>query len=311
MINTDRLTVLLAAARRRSFTAAAQDLFLTPSAVSQQVAALEREVGATLFERSRRGVELTEPGRVLVRHAEVVLRRLADAQAEVHAITSGTSGRLVLGSFPTATAAFVAVAVAELQHRHAGIKVRMFDGEPYESVRKLNARELDVAVVFDLPNWPAYRTYDGSLVGDAHDLELIFLCDDPFLVMLPRGHRLQDRQQLRIEDLRDERVVGSSNDCAPWGRDFRRLCGAAGFEPDLEPLYASSDFQAQQAFVAAGLGVSLLPSLTRDSARPDIVVLPLVDGPIRRVTAAFRRGGYRSAAATKIVDILLELVKRP
>lgn len=307
-IRAGRLVVLVAAAERGSFAAAAQDLFLTPSAVSQQVASLEREVGAMLFERSSRGVELTEPGRVLVRYAGAIVHHLADAQAEVDAITSGTAGRLALGSFPTATAAFVATAVAELQRRHERITVRVFDDEPYECVRRLNARELDLAVVFDLPSWPAYRTYDGSQVGRADDLELVHLCDDPFSVMLPQGHRLQDRGELSVEDLRHERVVGSSNDCAPWGRDLRRLCATAGFEPDFEPLYASADFQAQQAFVAAGLGISLLPSLTMGSERPDIVVLPLHGGPVRRVSAAFRRNAYRSPAAVEMVEVLLGLV---
>lgn len=308
MISTDRLTVLLAAARVGSFAGAADALFQTPSAISQQIATLEREVGAILFERSRRGVRLTIAGHALQRHAEVVLNHLADAQSEIEALVSGETGRVQFGSFPTATATFAASAVAIFQARFPRAEVRFTDGEPYESFARLKARQLDLAVVFDLAGWPAYRTYEGRVVGSESDVSLTSLCEDPFLVMLSPGHRLAERRHLELDDLRNERITGSSNDCAPWGTDLRRLCEAAGFTPALEPLYCSADFQAQQAFVAAGLGISLLPSLAQLNARRDIVLRPLRGGPVRRVHVAFPAGAYRSAATTALVAILQELV---
>ena len=307
MISTDRLAVLLAAARAGSFAAAADLLFQTPSAVSQQIATLEREVGTTLFERSRRGVQLTAAGRALQSHAEAVLHRLADAQAELEDIASVASGRVSFGSFPTATATFAASAVAIFQDRHPGVEVRFTDGEPYESIARLKLRELDLAVVFDLESWPAYRSYAGRLVGSPSDIELVDLCEDPFLVMLPPRHRLAAKPELDLDDLRLERITGSSNDCAPWGADLRRLCDEAGFQPVLEPLYCSADFQAQQAFVAAGLGISLLPSLAMVNLRDDIVLRPLRGGPVRRVHVAFPSGAFRSTAATTLVTILREV----
>ncbi len=308
MISTERLAVLLAAARAGSFAAAADLLFQTPSAVSQQIANLEREVGTLLFERSRRGVQLTAAGHALHRHAEAVFNRLADAQAEIDALTSGAIGRLAFGSFPTATATFAASAVAVFQDRHPGVEVRFTDGEPYESIVRLKLRELDLAVVFDLESWPVYRSYAGRTVASASDIEVVDLCEDPFLVMLSPDHRLTKKRELKLDDLRHERITGSSNDCAPWGADLRRLCGAKGFQPMLEPLYSSADFQAQQAFVASGLGLSLLPSLAIVNVRDDIALRPLRGGPIRRVQVAFPAGAYRSAAVEALVAILRELV---
>ncbi len=307
MISTDRLAVLLAAARAGSFAGAAEMLFQTPSAVSQQIATLEREVGATLFERSRRGVQLTTAGQALQRHAEIIMNRLADARSEIEALISGETGRLRFGSFPTATASFAASAVAIFQQRYPKVEVRFVDGEPYENFARLKMRELDLAVVFDLKSWPAYRTYEGRPVGSESDVELVDLCEDPFLVMLPPDHRLAARRDLELGDLRDERITGSSNDCAPWGADLRHLCGEEGFAPVLEPLYSSADFQAQQAFVAAGLGVSLLPTLAQVNVRQDIILRPLRGGPIRHVHVAFPTGAYRSAATTALVAILREL----
>lgn len=294
MISIDRLPVLLAAARAGSFSAAADLLFLTPSAVSQQVAALERDVGATLFERSRRGVELTTAGRALHGHAEAVVNRLADAQAEIDALVSGDAGRVVLGSFPTATARFAAG------------EARLVDGEPYESVVRLKRRELDLAVVFDLPTWPVYRSYEGRPTASPEDVELVDLCEDAFQVMLPAGHPLARKRLLGLDDLRGERITGSSNDCAPWGAELRRLCQEVGFEPLLEPLYCSADFQAQQAFVASGLGLSLLPSLVV-GVRDDIVLRPLRGGPVRRVRLAFPSGAFRSAATSALVSVLRKM----
>lgn len=306
MVNPDRLRVLLAAARAGSFSAAADVLFLTPSAVSQQIAALEREVGAALFERGRRGVDLTTAGEALHRHAEAVANRLADAQAEIDALVAGETGRVTLGSFPTATASFVAASVALFQRRHPGLEVRLVDGEPYESVRRLKLRELDVAVVFDLASWPVYQSYEGRPTAASGDIELVDLCEDPFLVMLPAEHPLASKPTLELGDLRGERITGSSNDCAPWGSDLRGLCREVGFEPILEAFYCSADFQAQQAFVAAGLGLSLLPALAI-GVRDDIVLRPLRGGPVRRVRLAFPSGAFRSTATTALVSVLRDL----
>lgn len=306
MLGTERLRTLLAVARTGSFAAAAGDLYLTPSAVSQQMAALEREAAAVLFERNRRGVRLTDAGRALVAHAEVVVARLADARAELEAIGAGGAGRLRFGSFPTATATFVARAVAAFGARHPGVELRFFDGEPYESAARLKARELDLAVVFDLSCWPVTVDYDGQPVCAEGDLDCVELFADPFAVLVPAGHPLEACAEVAVEQLAGERVVGSPRRCAPWGADLERLCRLAGFEPVFEDRYRSADFQAQQAFVAAGRGLTLLPRLARGAVRDDVVVRPLVDGPVRHVKLATPAGAYRSPAVAAMVDVLCE-----
>ena len=304
MINSDRLEMLLAAARAGSFSAAAKKLFLTPSAVSQQIAALERDVGVALFERSRHGVRLTTAGQSLHRHAEAVANRLADAQIEIDSLVSGGSGRVVVGSFPTATAAFVAEGIARFRRVHPQVEVRLVDGEPSDSVLQLKMRELDLAVVFDLPSWPAYRSYEGREVAARDDIEIIHLCDDPFLVMLPIQHRLTSKTELDVVDLRGERITVSSGNSAPWGADLRRVCDEVGFEPLLDPMCSSYDFQAQQALVAAGFGLSLLPTLAAVNVRSDIILRPLRMGPARRVGVAFPAGAYRAPITKELVALL-------
>nr|MBA2282714.1 LysR family transcriptional regulator [Acidimicrobiia bacterium] len=206
MISSDRLEVLIVAARVGSFSGAAKILFLTPSAVSQQIAALERDIGTALFERSRNGVRLTTAGQVLYGHAEAVVNRLTDARAEIAALVSGEAGRVVLGSFPTATASFVATAVARFRQHHPQVEVSLVDGEPADSVLRLKRRELDLAVVFDLPSWPAHRTYQGRDAALPGDIDIVPLCDDPFLVMLPVDHPLTAKAHLDVTDLRGERI---------------------------------------------------------------------------------------------------------
>lgn len=294
----------MAAAQAGSFTAAAEVLFLTPSAVSQQIALLERECGVVLFERSRRGVLLTEAGRSLLVHAEDVLARLGDAQAELAAVAAGNGGRLRFGSFPTATAAFAARAVAAFSARFPAVVLSLVDGEPYEMLRRLVAREIDLALVFDLEHWPAAMDYEGVLVCAGDDVELIDLFDDPFLLVLPESHRLARRRVVRVEQLRDERIIGSPQACAPWGADLSRACAPHGFVPRFDASYQSTDFAAQQAFVAAGCGLTLVPRLATAGSHTGVVVRPLEDGPVRHIKMAVPTRAYHSPAVIAMIEII-------
>src|ERR687893_1699053 len=130
MLDVRRMRVLREVAARGSFSAAADALAYTQSAVSQQMAALEREAGTRLVERSARGVRLTEAGRALVRHADVILARLADAEAELEAIAGLRGGRVRLVSFPTAAATLMPRAIAMFRERHPGVELSLEPGEP-------------------------------------------------------------------------------------------------------------------------------------------------------------------------------------
>src|SRR5919199_2875059 len=129
MLDVRRMRVLREVAAQRSFSAAAEKLGYTQSAVSQQIAALEREAGSTLIERNPRGLRLTDAGEALVRHADKILARLAEAEAELEAIAGLRGGRLRLASFPTAGATLVPHAIAAFANRHPAVQLSLAEGE--------------------------------------------------------------------------------------------------------------------------------------------------------------------------------------
>lgn len=308
MLDERRVTMLLAVVEQGSFARAAAALSFTPSAISQQMAMLERDAGAMLFERTPRGVRLTPAGRALVRHAEAVRGHLLDARAEVAAIAEAAGGRLAFGSFPTATASVAAPAIAQFHGEHPDVDLEFVDGEPYESVAGLKARRLDLALVFALDKWPAARDYDGNLVARDDEIEMRHLFDDPFLLLLPKGHRLADpADEVKLVDLTEERIIGSPVGCAPWGMDLEHVCQAAGVELMFEAVYRSADFQAQQALVASGLGITLLPRLALSALRDDVVVRPLMHAPVRRVLLAWAAGAYQTMSMRAMADIICSL----
>src|ERR671932_1165098 len=174
MLDVRRMRVLREVARRGSFSAAAESLAYTQSAVSQQIAALEREAGTRLVERSARGVRLTDAGRALVEHADAILARLADAEAELEAIAGLRGGRLRLASFPSAGATIMPEAIARFRERHPAVELTLEPAEPEPSIAKLRAGEVDIA----LDITPGFRppADDG--------IERVHLLDDPMYVAL-------------------------------------------------------------------------------------------------------------------------------
>src|SRR5947207_6091407 len=192
MLDVRRMRVLKEVAAQRSFSAAAEKLGYTQSAVSQQIAALEREAGSILIERHPRGIRLTDAGEALVRHADKILARLAEAEAELEAIAGLRGGRLRLGSFPTAGATLMPKAIAEFSSRHPGVELSLAEAEPDESLPRLKAGELDLILVDDSP------------LTDDEDVEYTHLLDDPLHLALHPDHPLVSRRRLRFEDLAAE-----------------------------------------------------------------------------------------------------------
>src|SRR6478752_8512662 len=146
MLDVRRMRVLREVAQRGSFSAAADALSYTQSAVSQQIAALEREAGSRLVERSARGVRLTDAGRALVSHADVILARLADAEDELQAIAGLRGGRLRVAAFPSACSTLMPLAVARFRERHPGVELSLHPAEPDDALRLLRAGDCDVAL---------------------------------------------------------------------------------------------------------------------------------------------------------------------
>jgi DNA-binding transcriptional LysR family regulator len=301
MLDVKQLRVLKAVAEHGSFSAAAEALSYTQPAISQQIAALERSAGATLVDRTSRGVRLTDAGRALVDHAHVVLARLAAAEAELDAIAGVRGGRVRLGSFPTASAALLPPALARFKDRHPDVELTFFEKEPEDAIQMLRAGELEVAIVFEFHNlsqaeWD--RLYGGA--------ELHPLVDDPMYLALPLGHPLAHKPRVRLQDLSDELWIQEGNPRNPCGRLHQAACVNAGFDPRIG--FRSDDYNVVQGMVAAGVGVSLLPSFALANVRDDIVVRSLgKSAPARQIAAATLAGGYRSPATEAMLDILREV----
>src|SRR6266511_3847298 len=171
MLDVKRMRVLREVAKQGSFSAAAEELSYTQSAVSQQIAALEREAGTTLVERGARGIRLTDAGEAVVRHADAVLATLAEAEAELEAIAGLRGGRLRLASFSTAGATLVPLAIATFRAQHPAVELSLVEADPENSVPMLKAGELELALIFE-PNGITEHPDGGGV-------ERLHLLDDP------------------------------------------------------------------------------------------------------------------------------------
>lgn len=302
VFETRHLLTLQSAAKLGSFAAAADALSFTPSAVSQQIAVLERTAGAVLFERGHSGARLTDAGEALLSHAEVVLARLALAERELQAIADRRGGWLRFGSFTSATATFAAEALERFREQHPVVGLKFFDGEPYESAARLKARELDLAVVFDLDVWAMGTAYDGRSVCDDDELECIELFDDPFLLVMRRDHALASCTTIAVDDLQDEMIIAG----APWIDALAARWEASSRSPHVDSSCRATGFEAFQALVAAGRGLTLMPRLALGWLRDDLIARPLGDAPVRHVKVATPAGAYRSPATIAMLDLLVE-----
>src|SRR5919112_2497010 len=296
MLDVRRLRVLREVAAGGSFSAAADALAYTQSAVSQQIAALEREAGIRLVDRNARGVRLTDAGRALVDHADAILARLADAEAELEAIAGLRGGRLRLASFPSAGATIMPEAIARFRARHPAVELTLEAYEPEPSIAKLRAGEVDL--VLDITAGFRPPRDDG--------VERTHLIDDPMYVCLPAGHPLAHKRDLKLEELAEESwILGTTGSC-PDASIFLHSCQLAGFEPHV--TFNSDDYFAIQGFVAAGVGASFIPDLALISVRDDIVVRSLGPRPPARVVwAATLKDSFRSPAKQAMLDVLVEV----
>jgi len=181
MLNVQRLRVLKAVAESGSFSRAAETLSYTQSAVSQAIATLEHETGATLLDRDRRGVRPTAVGAALVAHADAILARIGDAESDLEAIVAGGGGRLRMASFPTAGATLMPLAIAAFRARRPRVELSLAEAEPEEIVPRLRAGELDLALLFEFPD-------AGPLVG-GDGLRRADLLEDRMYLALPEHTR--------------------------------------------------------------------------------------------------------------------------
>lgn len=290
-METHLLEVFRTIARHGSITAAARSLRYTQSAVSRQIAVLEAEVGAQLFDRLPRGVALTEEGRTLLPHAEAILDRLTAARRDLDALLGLGAGRLRVGAFPTAVAALVPRALASFRSAYPAVTLSLVEGLTPALLERLVAGDADIAVVSSAPATPA----------DPARFDLHHLLDERLLVAVPRTHRLARRRTVRLAELADDPfIVGSAN----AEETLLRAALPSGFQPRIDIVAA--EWTGKFGCVAAGLGVTLVPALAVRGIPPDIALLRLhaEDESIRRIFAATVAGRARPPAVVRFLTHL-------
>jgi DNA-binding transcriptional LysR family regulator len=252
-----------------SISAAADVLGYTQSAVSQQLAALEREVGTALLDRRQRPLHATHAGELLRPHVERVLAAVGGAQAALEDLRGGTR-RLRLAAFTSALSSFVPAAVRDLRRAHPQLVVQVLALETREAIERLRAGDADLAVVHHMP---------GVSVPETAGLQRRQLLVDDLRVVLPEGHRLARRDAVSLTDLQEEPLIVPRRDtpAARFRSLVEHLCAQAGFVPRV--AYELDDLPAVQAFVAAGIGVVLMHGLTLTTIPPGATVRPLAERP--------------------------------
>jgi molybdate transport repressor ModE-like protein len=299
MLDVKRMRVLREIAAQGSFSAAADVLYLSQSAVSQHMAALEREVGQKLVERTSGGPHLTQAGEVLVSHADAVLARLDEAERELSALAGLRGGRLRVASFPTASATLLTTAMSRFAELYPEVRLELREAEPEESVPQLKQGVHDLALVY---------SYEALEQPEDRDLQRHLLIEDRMWLAVPKGHPMSDKAAVSLAELCDEAWLCGTCD-GSCRQNVILACRAAGFDPRI--AFESDDYQVLQGLIASGLGVTLLPDLALTTLHPGVAIVPVKPrAPIRHVWAATRAEGSRSPAADAMVEILREVGER-
>ena len=290
MLDVRRLRVLHAVSAYGSVTAAAAALGYSAPAVSQQLAALEREVGMRLTERAGRGVELTPAAHILVGHTDALLARLDAAEADLAALRDQIAGRVTLAAFPSAAAGLVPAAWAALAGSAPQVRLDLTEMEPEESLPAVLRGETDVAVAHEYDLLP--RPLDPLF-------ERRELLDDPVVLAIPADFPADG--PVPLAELAGQPFLAprQATSCAEM---IQRACARAGFVPRV--VARASDFQVLLSLVAAGAGVTLVPGLAARWLPPRVRLVPPSDPVTRRVFTVSRRGGDRKPAVRVVLDAL-------
>jgi DNA-binding transcriptional LysR family regulator len=294
MLDVHRLRVFRSVVASGSIQAAANNLGYTPSAVSQHVTALQRETGLALISRVGRGIEPTAAGRALALEIDGVLSRLGEVESVVGDLRAGRTGSLSIAYFASVGSAWMPTVVSTMMAEFPAVR-------------------LDLALREDVPTDPAERPDLQIAVeqGAIHRPGLVaqHLLDDPYVAVLPSGHPLAEREQIDLVDLAGDRWV--DNDFARgWcRRNLIEACHAAGFSP---PFHVEAhDYPTATAFVAAGIGVTVLPTLGARQLPPGVVAVPVTSPtPVRSIYALVREGVADTPAVRTVLRVLSRLGAR-
>ncbi|MEV6350456.1 LysR family transcriptional regulator [Actinoplanes sp. NPDC051851] len=293
-LDVRRLRVLRELHQRGTVTAAAQALHLTPSAVSQQLAALSREAGVPLIEPTGRRVRLTGAARILLRHADEILARIELAQADIAASAGAPAGEVALGGFPATLTGLALPALWSLRSAAPLLTLRLSEAEPPEAFDLLLRGDLDIVLTVESPHGPVAtdRRFHRSPV-------LI----DPFDVALPEDHPLAAAPTLRLADLAGAEWI------LPHAGVCREICLAACVAAGFTPFVAHhiGDGESTMSAVALGLGPALVSRLAGVAPRPGVVIRALDgDRPVRHITAVLRRGSETAPHLAAVLDAIVK-----
>ncbi|MBN6055797.1 LysR family transcriptional regulator [Nonomuraea sp. RK-328] len=294
MLDLNRLKALHAVHVYGSVGAAADALMVTPSAVSQQIAKLERETGARLMERNGRGVRLTDAAGLLAEHAERILALVETAEADFEALRGAVVGRLHLGAFPTAARGLMPGALSGMRERHPDLQVLLNEREPERIVREVARGELDLGIIQDWMNRP---------MAMPEGLSKATLLDDIADVVMPSGHPLAASREVELAALSGEQWISSAPGtvCHDWLVFTLRN---ADLEPEISCM--ADEYPTQMALVAAGLGCAIIPRLGRDRVPEGATVVPLLPRQSRRIYAIWRTDAARRPAIRAAVEALTQ-----
>ncbi|MBS1692830.1 MAG: LysR family transcriptional regulator [Actinobacteria bacterium] len=288
MLSPVHLQTLEVVVETGSFASAARELGYTASAVSQQMDALERATGLTLFERGARGVQVTATARVLADRARVVLTTLQDLDADVRSIAAGRTGRVKVGCFPTAGVRILPTALSALKHTHPCVDVTLRIAEPAETTAMVESGELDMAFVFE------YAAHAGTGPGGITQTELL---TEQLVFLSPPGMPVGDTAEIGAASAGSEWIssgAGTAGELTTY-----RICAELGFVPDITLRTGHYDLVTE--FVAAGLGVAIVPALGIVS-HERVNVLPVQSQWARRSVSVVHRHG----AADPLIPLVVE-----
>ena len=284
-----RVLTFRAVAHERSFSRAARGLSLSQPSVSNQVAALEREIGVALLERRPGGLRLTAEGEILLEHADVIADRLGLAESQLAEASEHHRTRLRIGALPSALAAFVPAAIARVREQHPDTQVTFDEGTSEELASRLASGELDLAIAYQDTTWPR---------AEPPGIKRHHLLHEAFLVAMAPDHACASQRAVDLADLRDDDWTAALTDGV-----IVRACRAAGFEPRLVSL--THDQLAIRGLVIRGLAVTLVAELLADPFK-DLALRPIAGMTVARDVYALLPPGRRHPLVAPTLEALDE-----